>query len=402
MIDWLIQQQVALSVSLALVLLTEKYLTEKLGAKLAYLLWLFVPLILVANNLPNTMLPVVSESFTRYIVKVNPVSNVPSFDPLFTVWGAGVAIIFTFVAFHYVRLLVSIAPTSSFQIANKKAFASSVATTPMLFGFATPRILLPIGFERQFTALQQSMILEHEYVHYQHRDHLWNLLALTLALIFWFNPLVWIALRSFRINQELACDATVLRHKTKTEKVLYATALVQCAEHSLRNITLYPTFGDKSTMIKRINLIKQPVEKSKILGVAALLIGGILTANTALANLVPPPPPKPQVNLAIPVMRVDPIYPIEAAKQGVEGSVVLQFDITESGNTDNINIVESFPKDTFDKSAIKALSQWQYKPRIQGGVAQRQTALLVQLDYRLDEDSLKSSTDIEKIKVSAK
>lgn len=402
MIDWLIQQQVALSVTLALVLLTEKCLTEKLGAKLAYLLWLFVPVILVANNLPNTMLPVVSESFTRYIVKVNPVNNVPSFDLLFTVWVAGAAIIFTFVAFHYVRLFASISPTSSFQIANKKAYASSVATTPMLFGFAAPRILLPTGFERQFTALQQSMILEHEYVHYQHRDHLWNLLALTIALAFWFNPLVWMALRSFRINQELACDAEVLKNKTKTEKVLYATALVQCAEHSLRNIMLYPTFGDKSTMIKRINLIKQPVTKSKTLGVAALLIGGILTANTALANLVPPPPPKPQVNLATPVMRVDPVYPIEAATRGVEGSVVLQFDITESGNTDNINIVESFPEGTFDSSAIQALSQWQYKPRIQGGVAQRQTALRVQLDYRLDEESLKSSTDIEKIKVSAK
>ena len=93
---------------------------------------------------------------------------------------------------------------------------------------------------------------------------------------------------------------------------------------------------------------------------------------------------------------------MEAAKLGIEGSVVLQFDITESGETDNINIVDSFPEGTFDKSAIKALSQWQYKPRIQGGVAQRQTALRVQLDYRLDEDSLKSSTDIEKIKVSAK
>ena len=155
-------------------------------------------------------------------------------------------------------------------------------------------------------------------------------------------------------------------------------------------------------MIKRINLIKQPVATSKAIGIAALLIGSLFTANTALASLVPPLPLKQEVNLATPVMRVDPVYPMEAAKLGIEGSVVLQFDITESGETDNINIVDSFPEGTFDKSAIKALSQWQYKPRIQGGVAQRQTALRVQLDYRLDEDALKSSTDIEKIKVSAK
>lgn len=401
MIDWLIQQQAVLSITLILTLISERMLTEKLGAKLAYQLWLFVPLVLVVNNLPHTLLPVVSESFTRYIVNVSPVKEVSSLNLLLTVWGTGAAIIFAFVAFHYFKLFTSIAHTPSFQFADKNAYTSSVATTPMLFGFAAPRILLPIGFERQFTALQQSMILEHEYVHYQHRDHLWNLLALVLALLFWFNPLVWMALRAFRINQELACDAKVLQNKTKTEKVLYATALVQCAEHSLRNITLYPTFGDKSTMIKRINLIKQPVAKSKMLGVAVLMLGSVLTANTALANLVPPPPPKQEANLAAPTMRVDPVYPKDAAKKGIEGSVVLQFDITESGATDNIKIVESFPKGTFDASAIDALKKWQYKPRIQGGVAQRQTALLVQLDFRLTQDELQASTGHEKIKVSA-
>ena len=46
MTDWLLQQQGVLSVTLLLMLFSEKCLTEKLGAKLAYQLWLFVPLVL--------------------------------------------------------------------------------------------------------------------------------------------------------------------------------------------------------------------------------------------------------------------------------------------------------------------------------------------------------------------
>ena len=121
MTDWLLQQQGVLSVTLLLMLLSEKYLTEKLGAKLAYQLWLFVPLVLVVNNLPNTMLPAVSDSFTRYIVTMSPANNLPSFDLLLAAWGMGAAVIFIFVAFHYVRLLASVAHTPSFQFANKKA-----------------------------------------------------------------------------------------------------------------------------------------------------------------------------------------------------------------------------------------------------------------------------------------
>ncbi len=120
-------------------------------------------------------------------------------------------------------------------------------------------------------------------------------------------------------------------------------------------------------------------------------------ANTAAANM-PPPPPKnhadakqytpvePKVNEASPIAHVSPTYPEAAAKANTEGFVVLQFDITETGATDNVTVVESSPEGVFDKSASSALKQWQYKPRVQNGKALRQTGLLVQLDYKLSSD----------------
>jgi len=62
----------------------------------------------------------------------------------------------------------------------------------------------------------------------------------------------------------------------------------------------------------------------------------------------------------------------------------------------------------FDKSAIVALKQWEYKPRIQGGKGMRQTGLLVQLDYQLgaalDTASVEknASTEVERIIIPPK
>ena len=96
------------------------------------------------------------------------------------------------------------------------------------------------------------------------------------------------------------------------------------------------------------------------------------------------------------------------AQQNVEGFVVLSFDITETGATDNVKVVKSVPAGVFDKSAKVALKQWEYKPRIQGGKGVRQTGLLVQLDYQLgaslDTASVEknASPDVERIIVPPK
>lgn len=57
-----------------------------------------------------------------------------------------------------------------------------------------------------------------------------------------------------------------------------------------------------------------------------------------------------------------PRYPADAAVNGQEGYVILEFDITEKGKPVNINIIESLPANTFDEAAIYSLKGWQYEP----------------------------------------
>ncbi|MCY4321664.1 MAG: energy transducer TonB [Bdellovibrionaceae bacterium] len=84
-----------------------------------------------------------------------------------------------------------------------------------------------------------------------------------------------------------------------------------------------------------------------------------------------------------PIFRIQPIYPRRAALQNIEGFVILQFDITSSGFTDNITVLQSSPPQIFNSSAIQALKKWKYKPKLENGKPVRQTNLKVQLDFRL-------------------
>jgi TonB family protein len=155
-------------------------------------------------------------------------------------------------------------------------------------------------------------------------------------------------------------------------------------------------------MFKRIKNIQSPAKIKPALIGLSIALSSTLLAGVALANLAETAHSVGKPSMAAPLTRIEPKYPIEAARDNQEGSVILQFDIAKDGSTDNIQVIESFPQQVFDMVSVTALEQWTYKPRIQGGQAQRQTGLTVQLDYRLDtpyERQSAMNSSIEKIKV---
>jgi TonB family protein len=98
-----------------------------------------------------------------------------------------------------------------------------------------------------------------------------------------------------------------------------------------------------------------------------------------------------KINEAWPTKRIEPNYPEKAIEENIEGYVVLEFDITETGTTDNIQVVQSSPKGVFDKNALAAFKQWEYKPAIKNGKGVRQQGLLVQLDFKLAPEPLNAN-----------
>ncbi len=87
---------------------------------------------------------------------------------------------------------------------------------------------------------------------------------------------------------------------------------------------------------------------------------------------------------ATPIFRIDPKYPVEAARDGREGWVKLQFTINEVGGVDDISVIDADPKRIFDREAKRALKKWKYKPKVVDGKPIKQPGLTVQLDFKLE------------------
>ena len=87
---------------------------------------------------------------------------------------------------------------------------------------------------------------------------------------------------------------------------------------------------------------------------------------------------------ATPIVRIEPKYPMQAARDGKEGWVKLSFTINEIGGVEDVTVLEAQPKRVFDKEAKRALRKWKYKPKVVDGKPQRQPGLSVQLDFKMD------------------
>jgi len=87
---------------------------------------------------------------------------------------------------------------------------------------------------------------------------------------------------------------------------------------------------------------------------------------------------------ATPIVRIEPKYPIQAARDGKEGWVKLSFTINKIGGVEDVKVIEAKPKRVFDKEAKRALRKWKYKPKVVDGVPLRQPGLTVQLDFKMD------------------
>ena len=88
---------------------------------------------------------------------------------------------------------------------------------------------------------------------------------------------------------------------------------------------------------------------------------------------------------ATPIVRIEPKYPVQAARDGKEGWVRLSFTINEVGGVEDVDVMEADPKRIFDREAKRALRKWKYKPKIVDGKPVKQPGLQVVLEFNLDK-----------------
>ncbi len=84
----------------------------------------------------------------------------------------------------------------------------------------------------------------------------------------------------------------------------------------------------------------------------------------------------------LPIVKVAPVYPNRAQTRGLEGYVLLQFTVDETGAVRDPDVVES-SSPIFDRSALNAVLRFKYKPRVVNGSAVRVEGVLHRLTYEL-------------------
>lgn len=61
------------------------------------------------------------------------------------------------------------------------------------------------------------------------------------------------------------------------------------------------------------------------------------------------------------------VYPELARRQGISGYVTMNVLISESGNVEDVEILESKPEEIFDLKAESAIRQWKFEPATYSG-----------------------------------
>ena len=107
----------------------------------------------------------------------------------------------------------------------------------------------------------------------------------------------------------------------------------------------------------------------------------------------PPGPPReiqvPPVlgtanNALINIIAVAPTYPLIASQRGLEGHVIVVFDVTEMGTVSNVAIVES-SSSVFNKAAIDAAYRFRYKARMIDGVPRPSSGLRKLFRFEMEQ-----------------
>ncbi len=107
------------------------------------------------------------------------------------------------------------------------------------------------------------------------------------------------------------------------------------------------------------------MSKRSIVGAIACLF--VLSASAASAEDAPLPALSDSD--LIPINRIEPRFPREALMREISGRVRIAGTVARDGSVLEAHVVVSQPAGVFDRSALRAVRQWKFKPRIKDGQA---------------------------------
>ena len=186
---------------------------------------------------------------------------------LLIVWLAGVAFGIGYIAYLYIRLQRRIAKNAARPAKRLRALYRDVRmelgvrkNVPLVcqYGLNSPgilfpaRVLMPMELLSAMEDEQIKSTLRHELVHYKRGDHIVSVLLSLLNAVYWFNPIVWIAVRQIRADMETVCDSVVVQSMNAKQKSDYANLILDLFSRSnYRKVVLGMAYGKSKAVIEK-------------------------------------------------------------------------------------------------------------------------------------------------------
>ena len=167
---------------------------------------------------------------------------------------------------------------------NIPIYSTAFLKTPIITGIFKPGIYMPIHLISDYHETDVRYILLHELQHYKHKDSLANYLMILTAILYWFNPIIWYALKEMRNDREIACDTSVLKMLDECDYEKYGNTLINFAEKiSSSPFPFAAGLGGNIKQIRRriisIASYKNPSFHKKAIGILTfmLITAGIIS-----------------------------------------------------------------------------------------------------------------------------
>ncbi len=240
----------------------------------ATILRLFIPFELTTSrNMPiGKLLPALIRFLEIQVIQSGGIT-IRLLDVLYIIWVSGIIIQLVKTIYIYTRFTRTITNSHSdiddevkeafYQLNSDYSKPSSVQiiqtdliSTPMVFGFFRPRIILP---EIKLTTEEWYCILKHELSHYICGDLWVKFLVEFLCTIYWWNPFVYLFSNQISKAQEIHIDLYVTKSMNEEERIKYLECLIKIAKipHSRKLNKWILSFNGESRNIlsQRFNII---------------------------------------------------------------------------------------------------------------------------------------------------
>ncbi len=170
---------------------------------------------------------------------------------------------------------------------------SAAGCGPATCGAFGATIVIPDKLLAALFAEELRLVLLHELTHVKRWDVLMDRVAACLAMIYWFNPVAWLARASLRRERELACDAVVIAHSAGHDAgAAYGRVLLKVTEFlGSHQVGVVGILGKKHALIRRIRMIaenRKATTVEKIAGGALFLLMGCIGLTDAVSQQPPP------------------------------------------------------------------------------------------------------------------